>query len=288
MLKGDIGLRLISILLAIVLWLQFVLVSEQRSVVDLPLNLSSLPADITLENIPETIPFAVRGKGMDIIRLLVAKPKVNVDGSNITPNTKTIMLQDYFIDLPENIKLTSLSPAEAEQFSIQADVFHQKTVPVQLDFASPYTRSRLSELRYTINPKQVTIFGPQSKIQGIEHINTAKLHPEDINQSSVELSLQAPSPDITISDTKVLLSISGIQELTKVFPNISLPPGYIPAQIAIRVQAPAAILDTLSPAYLSAFISVAANEDSLFRVLANPPEGIKIIALTPDKVRARK
>lgn len=198
------------------------------------------------------------------------------------------MLQDYFIDLPENINLTSLSPAESEQFSIQADVFHQKSVPVQLDFDSPYTRSRLSELRYTINPNRVTIFGPKSQIQGIEHILTTLIRKEDLTKSQVELSLKPPTQDVTISDTKALLSISGIQELTKVFTNATLPSGYLPSRIAIRVQASATVLDTLSTAYLNTFISVEKEEDDLFRVLADPPEGIKILAITPDRVRTQR
>jgi hypothetical protein len=285
MLKDNLGLRLFALFLAILIWLQSILVSEQRSVISLPLNLISLPQNITLENIPETIPFSVRGKGMDIIRLLMAKPQVNVDGSSITPNTSVITLQDYSIDLPENINVSYLSPAESDQFSIQADVFHQKIVPVTLDFNNLYTQSRLSEYRYSLNPEKVTIFGPKSQIKEINSILTSTVDQDVLSESRIELELKIPSPDVSLSESKVLLSISGIQQVTRVFPNLALPAGYIPARAAIRVQAPAAVLDTLKAEYIIASVAPEADENGLHQVELTLPEGIQVIAITPDKVR---
>ena len=85
MFKDNLGLRLFALLLAMFLWLQSVLVSDQRSVVNLPINLRSVPQNITLENFPKVVPFAVRGKGLDIIRLTMARPRVNIDARKSHP-----------------------------------------------------------------------------------------------------------------------------------------------------------------------------------------------------------
>ncbi|MCB5262798.1 MAG: hypothetical protein LHW64_00860 [Candidatus Cloacimonetes bacterium] len=287
MLKDNLGLRLFALLLAIFLWLQSALISEQRSVVSLPINLLSVPQNITLENFPSSIPFAVRGKGLDIIRLMMAKPRVNIDASKITPNTDVISLQDYSIDLPDNINVSLLGPAESDQLTIQADIFHQKVVPVQLDFENAYTENRFKELRYNIDPDRVTIFGQKKRIRNVNAILTKKVDQETLTNDSAELKLNIPA-DITSSETKVLLTISGADQATRVFPNIALPAGYLPARVAVRLQAPAAALDAVKPNQITARVSDKADENGLYTVELTLPEGTQAIAITPSKVRARK
>lgn len=287
MLKDNLGLRFFALFLAMILWLQSALISEQRSVVSLPINLLSVPQNITLENFPSKVPFAVRGKGLDIIRLMIAKPRVNIDASKITPNTDVISLQDYSIDLPENINVSLLGPAESDQLSIQADIFHQKVVPVQLDFENSYTENRFSELRYNIDPDRVTIFGHRNRIRNVSAILTKKVNQEILANDKAELELNIPG-DITTSANKVLLTISGTELATRVFPNIALPAGYLPSRVAVRLEAPAAALDLISPNQITARVSAQPDENGLFTVELTLPEGTRAIAITPSKVRARK
>lgn len=287
MLKDNLGLRLFALLLAMFLWLQLALVSEQRSVVSLPVNLLSVPQNITLENFPTKIPFAVRGKGQDIIRLIIAKPRVNIDASKITPNTDVISLQDYSIDLPDNINVTLLGPAESDQLSIQADIFHQKVVPVQIDFEDSETRNRFKELRYVIDPDRVTIFGHKNRIRSINAILTKKINQDILANNKAELELSIPA-NITASQNKVLLSISGTEQTTRVFPNVVLPAGYLPSRVAVRLQASATTLDAINPSQIIARVSAQADENGLFTVELTIPEDTEAIAITPNKVRARK
>lgn len=287
MFKDNLGLRLFALLLAMFLWLQSVLVSDQRSVVNLPINLRSVPQNITLENFPKVVPFAVRGKGLDIIRLTMAKPKVNIDASKITPDTDVISLQDYSIDLPENINVSLLGPSESDQLTIQADIFHQKVVPVRLDFDNPSTENQFSGLRYSIDPDRVTIFGHKNRIRGVNAILTKKVNQDVLANDKIELELHIPS-EITTSQDKVMLRITGTEEATRVFPNVALPAGYLPSRVAVRLQAPAAVLDSIKPNQITAKVSDKADKDGLFAVELTLPEGTQAIAITPNKVRARK
>ncbi|MCB5272109.1 MAG: hypothetical protein LHW56_09735 [Candidatus Cloacimonetes bacterium] len=287
MFKDNLGLRLFALFLAMFIWLQSALISEQRSVVSLPINLLSVPQNITLENFPSAVPFAVRGKGLDILRLMMAKPKVNIDASKITPNTDVISLQDYSIDLPENINVSLLGPAESDQLTIQADIFHQKVVPIKIDFENAYTESRFSELRYNLDPDRVTIFGHKNRIRGVGAILTKKVDQAALENDTSELELNIP-PDITTTQKKVLLSISGTAQATRVFPNIALPAGYLPARVAVRLQASGAVLEAINPNQITARVSDKADENGLFTVELTIPEGTQAIAITPGKVRARK
>ncbi len=288
MLKENLGLRIFAIFLAIIIWFQSVLVSEHRTVLSFPLNLQSVPPGITIEELPQKIGFNVRGRGMDIIRLKMARPNVYIDASGISSTTKSISLQDYVIDLPENVNVTLLGPSETEQLQVQTDTFHQKKVPVKLDFANLYTRNSFEDLRYILNPENVTIFGPKSRLKNISMILTEEIDREVLSSNGARLSLIVPDPEISVSEAEVQLSISGTQESTKVFADISLPRAYIPSRVAVRVQAPALVLDRLNPDDLKVTLSENPDEKGLYAVEIQSPDNVKVIAVTPDRVRARE
>lgn len=288
MFRENIGLRLISVLLALLIWLQSVLVTEQKSVINLPINLRYVPQNVTLENIPQHIPFSVQGKGQDILKMVLFKPRVNIDASKISPGMDILSLEDYSIDLPENVNVTFLGPASSDKIAIQADVFHQKVVPVVPEFQDELLRSRLADLRYSLDPEKVTIFGPKNRIKSITGVSTEAIGNAELAESQSRLALILPPGDVSISESSVLLTISGAQEATKVFPNVILPAGYLPSRVAVKLQGESAVLDKISGLRdIKASISAEPDAAGLFSVVVELPEDVQLIAITPDKVRAR-
>jgi YbbR domain-containing protein len=288
MLKDNLGIRLFALFLAIIIWLQSVLVSEQRTVVSLPVNLLNMPQSITLENIPDQVAFNVKGKGLDILRLAISKPKVSIDASDVTPYTDVISLQNYAIDIPENLNVSFLGPAESDKLAIQADVFHQKEVPVELVFDDPTTQTRLNEMRFTLSPQKVTVFGPRNKIRSIKSIKTQAVDQTMLIDARVTLDLELPDENVNASDKTVILSISGIRESTKVFTNIELPDIYTPTRVAIKLSGTESELDKLQHNQIKPVIDPEADENGFYKVNFELPEQIRVIAITPSKVRKQQ
>jgi hypothetical protein len=288
MFRENNGLRIVALVLAAMIWLQSVLVSEQRSVVSLPINLLYVPQNITLEDIPESIPFSVKGKGQDILKMMLFKPKVNIDASKITQYSDILTLEDYSIDLPDNVNVTFLGPAQSDRIAIQADVFHQKVVPVVLDFSDDNSRERIRELNYTLDPDKLTIFGPKTRVKNIKSVRTKPISASDLAESQSKLELKLPEGDVSVSESSVLLTISGVQEETRVFPNIVLPGKYLPSMVAVKVRGEAAVLDRLNEADIKASVAENTGEGAMLAVQISLPEGVELVAITPDKVRPRK
>jgi len=288
MFRENNGLRIVALVLAAMIWLQSVLVSEQRSVVSLPINLLYVPQNITLEDIPESIPFSVKGKGLDILKMMLFKPKVNIDASKITQHSDILTLEDYSIDLPDNVNVTFLGPAQSDRIAIQADVFHQKVVPVVLDFSDDNSRERIRELNYTLDPDKLTIFGPKTRVKNIKSVRTKPISASDLAESQSKLELKLPEGDVSVSESSVLLTISGVQEETRVFPNIVLPGKYLPSMVAVKVRGEAAVLDRLNEADIKASVAENTGEGAMLAVQISLPEGVELVAITPDKVRPRK
>lgn len=287
MLKDNLGLRILSLVLAMLIWLQSVLISEHRSTVNLPVQLRFVPKNITLENIPDTIPFSVKGKGMDILKLMLAKPQVQIDASKITPSTDILSLNNYTIDLPDNINVSLIGPAQSDQLAIQADVFHQKSVGIKLSFADDYTKNQFAELQYTISPEKLTIFGPKSRIQAISQISTKPISRNMMSESRLTIELDMPDNEISVSENKVLISIIHSRESTKVFSDIPLAARFLPSLIAVRIKAPASILDKIKPSDIIPEISETADAEGLYTVNIILPPEVELLAVTPNKVRAR-
>ncbi|MCB5253259.1 MAG: hypothetical protein LHW51_09835, partial [Candidatus Cloacimonetes bacterium] len=127
----------------------------------------------------------------------------------------------------------------------------------------------------------------KNRIKGISAILTKKVNQDVFENGKAELELNIPG-DITTSENKVLLSISGTELATRVFPNIALPAGYLPSRVAVRLEAPAAALDLISPNQITARVSAQPDENGLYTVELTLPEGTQAIAITPSKVRARR
>ena len=288
MLTENLGLRIFSLFLAVLIWMQSVLVTEHKSIISLPVQLKSVPKNVTLENLPKTIPFAVKGKGLEIIKLLISNPQVTIDASSITPNTDIISLTDYTVDLPENVNLTLIGPAQSDRIAVQADVFHKRDVAVQLDFADEQSRRYFSELKYSIIPEKVTIFGPKSKVQSISELKTVQISRDMLSEPSLDLDLLIPEQEISVSESIIKVNLSGIQESVKIFTDVGLPSQYIPSKVAVKVQGTRRVLDKLTSTSIVAKVLPSTEGDGMSLIEVQLPLGVKLIAVTPDKVRIRQ
>ncbi|HNQ42913.1 MAG TPA: YbbR-like domain-containing protein [Candidatus Cloacimonadota bacterium] len=287
MVRENLGLRILAVILAVLIWLQSVLATEHRTQVNLRVNLTSLPQNLTLDNVPKSIPFTIKGRGWDILGFMLSKPNVSIDASKITPDSDIIALDDYKIDIPESQNITLLGPAQSNNIAVQADVFHRRVVPIRLDFADDNVKRRLSELRYLTNPSEISIFGPKSKIQNISSIFTIPVTMEMLTESRFDLALVLPVDDVSLSDTKVTVTISSAQQAVRVFSEVILPPWCLPSRVAVKVQGAGSILDRFQASQIEIKVAAEPDAEGFYAVEAVLPEGIELLALTPDKVKRR-
>lgn len=291
MFRENLGLKLLSVGIAILVWLQLQLATEHRSVINLPVSLRSVPKNLTLDRLPQSIPFQVKGKGLEIIKAEFSKAKILVDASKIQPGIDMISLSEYTIDLPENISLNLIGPVEKQEIAIHADEFHQKRVPVKFSFTDKLTEQSLQSKNYQITPEKVIVFGPKSKVRPISSIYTEAISSDLAAQNEFIVRLASPGEDISISESQVRVRVSDTYNTSKVLDNIPVKGNtersYFPASIAIKISGDSAILDNLDT---SRFIAIPSDEpDALgfYMLSVEAPENVKVIAITPAKVRLK-
>lgn len=291
MFRENLGLRIFAFLMAVFVWLQSQLVNEHRTEVNLPVNLKSIPKNITLEKLPQSIPFIVKGKGFDIIKLVLSHTKVSVDASKIQPGIELISLTDYTIDLPENVNVTLIGPADQQNIAVKADEFHQKRVPVKLSFDSTLTRQRFDTLKYSIYPERVTVFGPKNKVQAIQSVSTEFISRELSNKSEFILKLSSMGEDVSYSETQVRIKLSVDQSDTKVMDNIPIEcrvgEHCFPAKATVKVSGEVQALKNLNADMVMVTVSTERDASGLNKLDVKLPEGVELVAITPERVRVK-
>lgn len=286
MFKENLNLKIIALLLAIFIWVQSTLVLEHKTVVYLPVALINIPENMSFDKLPQKIPFMVKGKGLDIIKLILHKTRLELDASKLKPGTAKLDISDYQITLPEDLDLEILGPANNNELMIRSDVFHRKTVPIGLQFADTYSKQAFESLQYRTFPEKVQVFGPKSKLQKLSRINTLKINRGLINQRDFKIGLIVPDDDISVSDAFVKVSIMDDSSISKVLNNIPIRTDkkVIPSRITIIVKGNRSSIEALRPEMVRVELSELRESDGAYTVNVTIPEDLILVNTTPTKV----
>jgi len=151
----------VCVLLSFVLWLSLTLGEERSQTIRLPVEVVETPEGQALaERPPSHVRVQMRGRGLDLIRLLYTPPVVTVSAT-----TGQVNVEDE-IDLPQgtSVQLESVTPTS---FEVKLDPLETRQVPVRnrvdISVAEAYELIGPPEL----DPDSVTVRGAQSVIEGM-------------------------------------------------------------------------------------------------------------------------
>jgi len=273
------------------IWVQMQFTSEHRSIVNIPVSLKNVPENLTLDKLPQKIPFYVKGKGLDILKMELSKAHIVIDAGNIQPGEGLISMADYRIDMPSNINLNILGPVEKQDLAINAEEYHQKRVPVRLTFVDKSIQQKVDTYSYEIIPDQVTVFGPKSKLRKIGSIYTEPISADLMEQKDFVVKLISGSEDVSVSESQIRVKITSNDTMQRVLDGIPLKSingaEYFPREVAVKVSGNADQVHKLNLESISATPAQEADIDGMYLVNVSVPPGIKVLGVTPSKVRKK-
>jgi len=288
MFRLNIGIKVFSLLLAVFLWVQSVLMSEHKTTVNLPVNLTDLPAHVALDDVPRSIPFSVRGKGIDILRLVFKGTMVNIDASNLRAGAIQLPITNYHIELPENVNLEILKPVHEEQIPVQTDIYDRKTVPVELTFNSTAARNIFQSGRYLYHPKSVSIYGPRRILEQINQVRTQAISPTMLTRPSVEIGMELPAPNVSVLDPHITIEMVTDDVQQRIIGNIPL---YwdsgrqaTPNRITIKVEGSKDFLQSLKASDFRARVLPEPDQNGFHKVIVELPDNVILIDITPSHI----
>jgi len=161
----NFGIKLLSLALAVGLWLAVASDPPAEVAVDVPIVFRNIPEnlEISTENIPRA-QIRVRGPQRVVRSLQPADIYAEMDLSGMKPGERTFDLTAQHVHQPRELEVIQVVP---NQFHLMFDTRLTRQVPVHPrafgNFAPGYQIGRLEA-----NPSSITISGPRQRIEAVQ------------------------------------------------------------------------------------------------------------------------
>jgi len=161
----NFGIKLLSLALAVGLWLAVASDPPAEVAVDVPIVFRNIPEnlEISSENVPRS-QSRVRGPQRVVRRLQPADIYAEIDLSGMKPGERTFDLTAQQVHQPRELEVVQVVP---NQFHLIFDTRLTRQVPVRPrafgNFAAGYQIGRLEA-----DPSSITISGPRQRVAAVE------------------------------------------------------------------------------------------------------------------------
>ncbi len=199
-------LKLISLVLAIVLW--FFVVSKGRTVVvvDVPVGLRNMPAGLELVEGPETISVYVEGRERLLKKLGKGDIRFVIDLSDIKEGDNSFTVSAADIELPKVFAVEKILPGTIKLTVEEKAV---KSVPVRpIVVGSPANGYVVGGIK--VSPGKIKINGPKSVIAKVYSIKTEPIDITGITDSfrvSAALNISRENVRTDVSEVEVKITL---------------------------------------------------------------------------------
>lgn len=180
--KRNIIIITISFIFALALWLYISLSDNYIVNLSIPVNLKLSQRQALASEIPNTIDVTLRGKGWDLLTVMLGhKPVYNLDLSNYKKNVKISPISDLksIIGIPEHITVLNIYP---DTLDIVFDNITEKYLKVKNNLTVIPKEGYVIVGNPRIEPDSVKVYGASSVIMKLKSIPTESLTIENVSQ----------------------------------------------------------------------------------------------------------
>ncbi len=160
--------------MALFLWFHVATDRVYEHVETLPLLIFNIPERLILaEKLPEQVSVTIRGKGKELLKLLLAEKKsFKIDAQEFKRGETKYVIKPEQIPIPEGLELRVINILPPQDLKIRLDYPMEKEVKVQPHVKILPTEGfqQVGDLHY--NPKEVIISGPRMWVRGVRVIHT--------------------------------------------------------------------------------------------------------------------
>jgi len=174
---GDLKLRLLSLLLAVMVWFHAVTEKVYISHATIPIIYKNVPANtVLIGNPPRECQLVIKGKGKMLLLFNMRRPKIVFNLSSMKPGKHTLKLTPPRY---REIEVISYTP---QKIKIYLDKVVKKKVRVKpVIIGNP--PEDLSIAKIEVEPTTVTLKGPATLLAKIKEAKTEEVNISDVNKS---------------------------------------------------------------------------------------------------------
>lgn len=198
-LTHNLGLKLLSLALAFLLWLAYSGSRELTTVLSVPVQYRNIPTDLEIgPNLVEEVRLIVRGPSPLLSRVSASRSPVILDLGRVKrTGVTTFSIQRSNVDLPSGVVLDRAIPS---QIQIRTEKREVKRVPVLPEFENVPEGYRVES--WSVRPDMLTLSGPKSLLNAIREVRTdpIDLH-EPLDQGQVTTVAYAGDPRVHFTES---------------------------------------------------------------------------------------
>ena len=293
----------ILIVLSTIFWTLTVLSKDYTASIKCDVNFIDFPEKmLQVENKQVELQLQVNAPGFTILaHRLKLKPKINLSVSGFIPVKKGKLWNYFWLGkqslsevqemLPTNMQLLHIQPNRIDLF---LDKKTERTVPVKFISDISYEQMYRQKDEVILNPKSVTISGPQAVVEVINEINTKVLELSNVNSNEKgEVKLESINfPDLSFSHDLINWSF-GVEQFTEGRKNIKLkakniPSGYtvkfIPDNVDLEFLVSLDNYDLVKSSDFTAYCDINTDFNNLNVSLGKKSNFVENVRIIPNKV----
>ncbi len=208
----NIGKKVLALFIAIAFWLAANVQGDVERNLTIDIDYSNLPRGLVVVNRPpEKLNLRVRGPRSQLSSVSSQNIFFTIDLANVTEGMSKFEIQTDQINLPGDVQVTGLSPAEIK---VDVDKLRQKEVPIKVVFDPPEVGFEILG-KPEVVPNKVRIEGPEDTIKRVNSISTDVVSSKrEKSTFTMEIPLKVPYPDVELVDTETAKVTIDIKEKT--------------------------------------------------------------------------
>lgn len=210
---NNLGLKLLSLALAFLLW--FMVINEHKTeiVMKYPLGIKNVPAGmVVINDVVETISVKLRGPKSILTALIPEEISLDLGIRRVSEGDNLIPLKIEEIKTPRGIEILNLNPSRIKvvlERTIEREV---EVVPIiKGTVAEGYTLKRV-----TVEPREIKVVGAKSLVARLSKVHT---FPIDIERKTrgfqVEVQLDLSPPRLALKEDRPVVVRVEIREAIK-------------------------------------------------------------------------
>jgi YbbR domain-containing protein len=294
----QLGLKLLALLLALVVYAYQYTEREQESTLRVPLRVTGLPPGLVLDDSPpDAVDLTARGKGKQVLKLKMETPEIIVDLSHVRPGRSIQrMLSPTDVALPVGTEVTVTEIIAPRMVVFTVDTLVERSVEVEVLVEGEPDSGLALAGPLLPEPPRVTVRGPSGRLGFLSRIPAGPLRLSDISSGEmVEIPLQLNLPQVEIEPATVTVVLNLAPLVTRDLSPVSVRTVNLAPGLAIRVEpdtagvvfsGPATILDSLSPSSLEVRLDALALPPGrhLLTPQIDPPDPLlELVAVRPAR-----
>jgi len=286
----NLGLKILALIIAIIIWLQVNLLKEQSITMKIPLRIINIPENIYV-NKQESLKlnFQVEGDGIAILTFFMSNPYVEYDASTLSIGKNPLSADKIlpFLKKHNRLKFTALD--DINKTNLSAERIIQKKVNVQMKFETPETKEYYYAQQFDVDERTVLLSGPVGDIQRIESISTEPITIEMIKDNK-KVRFETISNRVIIIPAQLNLIKQNQAVLSKTFTNILIENTdhsyiFFPDRVSVIVEGKKDSLAIINSNDIKAKVNPSNGE---VEISLSKESSLKIIDYTPQKVTIKK